>query len=84
MSADFYSKAKAYEQLSSFYEACAAVEIDDFRNYEKAAAALREAAKQAGRIKEEALKEARTSALTGERERGSPTCCCCCCSPEAC
>lgn len=62
---DFYSKAKAYEQLSSFFEACAAVEIDEYRNYEKAAAALREAAKQAARIKEEALKDARTGSLAG-------------------
>ena len=62
--ADFYSKAKAYEQLSTFYEACAAVEIDEYRNYEKAAAALREAAKQSSRIKEEALKDARTASLT--------------------
>jgi intraflagellar transport protein 140 len=62
---DFYGKAKAFESLAAFYEACAAVEIDEYRNYEKAAAALREAAKQAGKIKEEALKEARVRALAG-------------------
>jgi hypothetical protein len=67
---DFYGKAKAFESLAAFYEACAAVEIDEFRNYEKATAALREAAKQAGKIKEEALKEARVSALTGARWGG--------------
>ena len=29
---------------SAFYEACAAVEVDEYRNYEKAGAALKEAA----------------------------------------
>ncbi len=28
-------QARAYEQLSNFYEACAALEIDEYRNYEK-------------------------------------------------
>ena len=31
----FYTKARAYEQLSNFYESCAALEIDEYRNYEK-------------------------------------------------
>lgn len=61
---DFYSKARAYEQLSSFYEACSLVEIDEFRNYEKALAALREAVKIATKIPEGALKEARTASLS--------------------
>uniref|UniRef100_A0A915BTC4 Uncharacterized protein n=1 Tax=Parascaris univalens TaxID=6257 RepID=A0A915BTC4_PARUN len=39
----FYTKAKAYELLASFYEACAQVEIDDYRDYSKANAALAEA-----------------------------------------
>ncbi|KAG5176880.1 putative intraflagellar transport protein 140 [Tribonema minus] len=39
----FYTKAKAMEQLSGFYEACAQVEIDEYRNYEKALGALHEA-----------------------------------------
>jgi len=62
---EFYTKAKAYEQLSAFYEACSSAEIDEFRNYEKAAAALREAAKVAAKIKEEALKDAKLQALSG-------------------
>jgi intraflagellar transport protein 140 len=41
----FYSKAKAYEKLSAFYDACAQVEVDEYRDYEKAANALREALK---------------------------------------
>lgn len=61
---DFYSKAKAWEQLSSFYEACAAVEIDEYRNYEKALAALREAAKHAAKIRGE-IREARVATLGG-------------------
>ena len=31
----FYTKARANEQLAGFYDACAAVEIDEYRNYEK-------------------------------------------------
>merc|ERR1719168_510470 len=41
----FYSKAKAHEKLASFYDACAQVEIDEYRDYEKAGGALREAYK---------------------------------------
>ncbi|EFO21495.2 hypothetical protein LOAG_06991 [Loa loa] len=39
----FYNKANAYEHLSSFYEACAQVEIDDYRDYNKAVDAFNEA-----------------------------------------
>merc|ERR1719229_1636915 len=41
----FYSKAKAHEKLAAFYDACAQVEIDEFRDYEKAGGALRESLK---------------------------------------
>merc|ERR1719230_174608 len=41
----FYSKAKAHDKLASFYDACAQVEIDEYRDYEKAGHALREALK---------------------------------------
>lgn len=41
----FYTKAKAFEQLSGFYEACAQVEIDEYRDYDKALGALKEAVK---------------------------------------
>jgi len=41
----FYSKAKAYDKLAAFYDACAQVEIDEYRDYEKAGGALREALK---------------------------------------
>ncbi|KAJ1627582.1 hypothetical protein T492DRAFT_175151 [Pavlovales sp. CCMP2436] len=41
---EFYTKAKALEQLAAFYEAKAAVEVDEYRDYDKALEALREAA----------------------------------------
>jgi len=41
----FYSKAKAYEKLSTFYDACAQVEIDEYRDYDKATGALQESLK---------------------------------------
>ena len=41
----FYTKAKAFVQLASFYDACSQVEIDDYRDYEKALGALKEASK---------------------------------------
>merc|ERR1712014_491586 len=41
----FYSKAKAHDKLSTFYDACAQVEIDEYRDYDKAGGALRESLK---------------------------------------
>eukprot|EP00795_Rhopilema_esculentum_P000551 gene551-10237_t len=41
----FYTKGRALDSLSSFYEACAQVEIDEYQNYEKAYGALTEAYK---------------------------------------
>ena len=38
----YYTKAKAFESLAGFYEACAQVEIDEYRDYEKALGALKE------------------------------------------
>lgn len=40
---EFYTKANAFESLSSFYDACAQVEIDEYREYGKALDALKEA-----------------------------------------
>ena len=39
----FYSKAKAHENLCNFYQACASVEMDEYRDYEKAIGAMKEA-----------------------------------------
>eukprot|EP01038_Epipyxis_sp_PR26KG_P011964 gene11964-16014_t len=41
----FYNKAKAFYQLAGFYDSCAQVEIDEYRDYEKAIGALNEALK---------------------------------------
>jgi len=42
---EFYKKAKAPESLAGFYEACAKEEVDEYRDYDKALDALREALK---------------------------------------
>lgn len=39
----FYQRAKAFESLANFYDACAQVEIDEYRDYEKALGAMKEA-----------------------------------------
>lgn len=41
----YYTKAKELNSLSGFYEACSQVEIDEYRDYEKAFSALKEALK---------------------------------------
>lgn len=42
----FYGKAKSFESLANFYDACAQVEIDEYRDYEKALGAMKEAMRQ--------------------------------------
>ena len=61
-----YNKAKAYVELCGFYEACASVEVDEFRNYEKALAALRESSKAATKIQDEGAKQSRLLQLQGK------------------
>ncbi|CAG9334634.1 unnamed protein product [Blepharisma stoltei] len=41
----FYTKAKAWDSLANFFDACASVEIDEYRDYEKALIAENEALK---------------------------------------
>lgn len=60
---DFYTKAKATAQLAAFHDACAQVEIDEFRDYEKALGALKEALKFIITAKDLADKEMRLEAL---------------------
>lgn len=43
----FYSKAKSFNHLAGFYDACSQVEIDEYRDYEKALSALKDALKYA-------------------------------------
>ncbi|MEW5317550.1 MAG: hypothetical protein WDW38_008838 [Sanguina aurantia] len=59
----FYTKAQAYDSLAAFYEACAQIEIDEYRDYEKALQAMREACKQLGKSKSEG-REARLASLS--------------------
>mmetsp|Transcript_17764 Transcript_17764/g.41776 ORF Transcript_17764/g.41776 Transcript_17764/m.41776 type:complete len:1379 (+) Transcript_17764:96-4232(+) len=42
---NFYTKAKAFFSLATFFEACSQVEIDEYRDYEKALGALKEGLK---------------------------------------
>ncbi|GBG73001.1 hypothetical protein CBR_g12720 [Chara braunii] len=49
----FYFKAGAMDSLATFYEACAQIEIDEYRDYEKALGALREALKYLTKSKTE-------------------------------
>jgi len=58
----FYQKAKAYGHLAGFYESCAASEIDEFRDYDAALVALREAR----RCRAKALAKTETKADLGE------------------
>ena len=58
----FYQKAKANAPLSAFFEHCADVEIDEYRDYEKAVNALREAVKYVIKAKV-ADKEERVASL---------------------
>ncbi|EUB58340.1 Intraflagellar transport protein [Echinococcus granulosus] len=45
----FYTRAKSFNSLSSFYEACAQMEVDEYQSYEKAMGALTEAYKALSR-----------------------------------
>ena len=46
----FYTKAKAWESLANFFDSCATVEIDEYRDYEKALVAEKESFKYSGKI----------------------------------
>ena len=68
----FYTKAKATESPSaSFYDACAQMEIDEYRDYEKALGAMRESVKHPAKSKAPES-PARTDALRARtRLRGA-------------
>ncbi|KAI9137959.1 hypothetical protein BKA69DRAFT_835376 [Paraphysoderma sedebokerense] len=59
----FYTKAKAFENLAGFFEACAQVEIDEYQNYEKALGALKESIKCMSRAKTAMSKDIKINAL---------------------
>lgn len=46
----FYSKGQAYDLLANFYANCAQIEIDTYRDFEKALKALQEAAKYLAKV----------------------------------
>lgn len=48
----FYTKARAMDSLSNFYESCCHVEIDEFQNYEKGMQALKEGLKCLEKVKD--------------------------------
>jgi len=60
---NFYAKARAMKELSAFYDICATHEIDDFRDYEKALEALREALKYLIKSKEAPDRNAKLNSL---------------------
>mmetsp|Transcript_12565 Transcript_12565/g.18828 ORF Transcript_12565/g.18828 Transcript_12565/m.18828 type:complete len:863 (+) Transcript_12565:2-2590(+) len=43
---EFYTKAKAYEKLAQFYDSFAQMEIDEYRDYDKALTALKQSQQQ--------------------------------------
>ena len=51
----YYTKAKAFQSLAGFYESCAQVEIDEYRDYEKALGALKEGIKYASKANNDEL-----------------------------
>mmetsp|Transcript_1689 Transcript_1689/g.4984 ORF Transcript_1689/g.4984 Transcript_1689/m.4984 type:complete len:471 (-) Transcript_1689:448-1860(-) len=60
---DFYTRAHAYDSLAAFYDAYAQMEIDEFRDYEKALGALKESREQLERLRKGADRDRRISAL---------------------
>ncbi|GAX73042.1 hypothetical protein CEUSTIGMA_g494.t1 [Chlamydomonas eustigma] len=50
---NFYSKAQAMDNLAAFYETCAQIEIDEYRDYEKALQAMRESLRYLEKSKSE-------------------------------
>ena len=63
----FYLKAKAMDSLSGFYESCAQVEIDEYRDYSKALGALQEAVKYCQRSRSQD-KEERLARVTHKQK----------------
>ena len=65
----FYQKAKAHGHLAGFYESCAASEVDDFRDYDAALAALREARRCRAKALAKTEKNAQTDQTRVSREK---------------
>ena len=41
----FYTRAKAFDRLAMFYDTCAGLEIDEYKDYAKAIMALKDSEK---------------------------------------
>lgn len=67
----FYSKAKAMDLLANFYVNCAEVEVDEYRNYEKALEALNQASKCLSKVIEPRDAELHRKVLNVVNERMS-------------
>eukprot|EP00873_Tetraselmis_striata_P011387 jgi/Tetstr1/431651/TSEL_021180.t1 len=67
----FYTKGKATDSLAGFYEACAQIEIDEYRDYDKALQAMREALKyvQRSRLPDKDLRQGSLEQRIGMTER---------------
>ncbi|CAH1793664.1 unnamed protein product [Owenia fusiformis] len=61
----FYTKGRALDSLSGFYDACAMVEVDEYQNYDKALGALTEAYKclTKAKMKNQTQQEEKLAAL---------------------
>ncbi|XP_071962146.1 intraflagellar transport protein 140 homolog [Antedon mediterranea] len=61
----FYTRGRALDSLSGFYDACAQVEIDEYQNYDKALGALSEAYKclSKAKLKNASQQEEKLAAL---------------------
>jgi len=60
---EFYTKAHAHEPLAAFYDGYAQMEIDEFRDYEKALDALKESRQQLAKARKMMDKECRIKSL---------------------
>ncbi|KAJ1446802.1 hypothetical protein M885DRAFT_591648 [Pelagophyceae sp. CCMP2097] len=60
---EFYTKARAHEQLAAFYDAYAQMEIDEYRDYEKAVGALRQSRAQLDKARKAVDCDKRLAAL---------------------
>eukprot|EP00056_Hartaetosiga_gracilis_P002835 m.57093 g.57093 ORF g.57093 m.57093 type:complete len:1349 (+) comp11214_c0_seq1:56-4102(+) len=60
----FYKKGKALDTLSAFFESCAAMEVDDYQNYEKALEALNESLRYLSKARMKDINEQETRVAT--------------------
>ena len=64
----FYNKARSYDLLAMFYQACAEVEIDEYQNYDKAHGALAECVKNLNKSEKTDVIQARLAQVSRNME----------------